>query len=69
MNYSSQAETLQRIQSALEAARDVLSRFTSGAIEAEYKAGHDPAKMIYRLGGCNENSRLNRNNREVGRAF
>jgi myo-inositol-1(or 4)-monophosphatase len=42
MNYSSQVETLQRIQSGLEAARDVLSRFTSGAIEAEYKAGHDP---------------------------
>ena len=40
-NYSS-AETLQRIHSALEAARAVLSRFTSGAIEAEYKAGHDP---------------------------
>ena len=41
MNYSSQAETLRRIQSALEATRDVLSRFTSGTIEAEYKACHD----------------------------
>jgi myo-inositol-1(or 4)-monophosphatase len=35
-------ETLQRIQSALEAARAVFSRFTLGEIEAEYKAGHDP---------------------------
>ncbi len=42
MTSYSNAETLQRIQSALEAARAVLSRFTSGAIEAEYKAGHDP---------------------------
>jgi myo-inositol-1(or 4)-monophosphatase len=38
----SNGETLRRIQSALEAARAVLSRFTSGAIAAEYKAGHDP---------------------------
>ena len=38
----SQAETLQRIQSALESARQVFARFTPGAIEAEYKAGHDP---------------------------
>ena len=37
-----QAETLQRISSALEAARQVFTRFTLGAIEAEYKAGHDP---------------------------
>lgn len=36
------AETLQRIQSALEAARQVFSRFTAGAIDAEYKIGHDP---------------------------
>lgn len=42
MTNSAYAETLQRIQSALEAAREVLSRFTAGAIEAEYKAGHDP---------------------------
>jgi myo-inositol-1(or 4)-monophosphatase len=38
----SHAETLQRIQSALESARQVFTRFTPGAIEAEYKAGHDP---------------------------
>ena len=36
------ADTLARIQSALEAARQFLTRFTAGAIEAEYKAGHDP---------------------------
>jgi myo-inositol-1(or 4)-monophosphatase len=42
MTLSSQAECLERIQAALEAARSVLNRFTPGAIEAEYKAGHDP---------------------------
>lgn len=42
MSDSSHAETLARIRSALEAARQVFSAFTSGAIEAEYKAGHDP---------------------------
>ena len=35
-------ETLERIESALRAARTVFQRFTLGAIEAEYKAGHDP---------------------------
>ena len=39
---SSYADILQRIQSALDAARDVFARFTAGEIEAEYKAGHDP---------------------------
>ena len=42
MSNQSHTETLQRIQSALEAARQVFTRFTLGAIEAEYKAGHDP---------------------------
>jgi myo-inositol-1(or 4)-monophosphatase len=42
MGNVSQGETLQRIQSALNAARQVFTRFTLGAIEAEYKAGHDP---------------------------
>jgi myo-inositol-1(or 4)-monophosphatase len=42
MSSSSHGETLRRIQSALEAARQVFTRFTLGAIEAEYKAGHDP---------------------------
>jgi myo-inositol-1(or 4)-monophosphatase len=39
---NSQSETLQRIQSALQAASEVFSRFTPGAIEYEYKIGHDP---------------------------
>jgi myo-inositol-1(or 4)-monophosphatase len=38
----SNSETLQRIQSALEAARAVLAGFTAGDIEAKYKAGDDP---------------------------
>lgn len=38
----SQHEILRRIQSALDAAREVFSRFTPGEIAAEYKAGHDP---------------------------
>jgi len=42
MTSHSHTETLERIQSALEAARNVLSCFTAGAIEAEYKVGHDP---------------------------
>ena len=42
MTTHSHTETLQRIQSALEATRAVFQRFTAGAIEAEYKAGHDP---------------------------
>src|SRR6266851_2913700 len=42
MSTHSHAETLQRIKSALGAARQVFARFTLGAIEAEYKAGHDP---------------------------
>ncbi len=42
MNRSSNSETLQRIHAGLEAARKVLSRFTPGAIETEYKIGHDP---------------------------
>jgi myo-inositol-1(or 4)-monophosphatase len=42
MTSNSNAETLQRIKSAIEAARGVFSRFTAGAIAAEYKIGHDP---------------------------
>ena len=42
MTNISSAETLERIHSALEAARAILNRFTPGAIEAEYKVGHDP---------------------------
>jgi myo-inositol-1(or 4)-monophosphatase len=39
---TSSKETLERIHAALEAGREVLNRFTAGAIDAEYKAGHDP---------------------------
>jgi len=39
---SSYADIVERIESALGAARQVFSRFTPGAIEAEFKAGHDP---------------------------
>src|SRR5882762_9393888 len=35
-------DILKRIESALDAARVVLNRFTAGAVEAEYKIGHDP---------------------------
>jgi myo-inositol-1(or 4)-monophosphatase len=42
MTNQSHAETVQRIQSALQAARKVFERFTAGAIDAEYKLGHDP---------------------------
>jgi len=44
----SSTEILQRIQSALEASRAVFSRFTSGDIQAEYKAGHDPVTEVDR---------------------
>src|SRR5271169_4571662 len=42
MESKSYADILQRISSALEASRAVFARFTSGAIETEYKIGHDP---------------------------
>jgi len=42
MESKSYAEILKRIQAALEASRAVFSRFTPGAIETEYKVGHDP---------------------------
>lgn len=42
MGSSPYSDILERIQSALHAARDVFARFTPGEIEAEYKAGHDP---------------------------
>jgi myo-inositol-1(or 4)-monophosphatase len=42
MTNLSQAETLERIHSALEAARMVFRRFTLGEIAAEYKSGQDP---------------------------
>ena len=39
---SKYALILQRIHAALEASRAVFARFTPGAIETEYKIGHDP---------------------------
>lgn len=42
MNSSRYADILQRIEAALSAARVVFQRFTPGAIETEYKIGHDP---------------------------
>jgi myo-inositol-1(or 4)-monophosphatase len=42
MSDSSYSNILKRIESALDAARGIFSGFTLGAIEAEYKAGHDP---------------------------
>lgn len=35
-------QILERIQAAIEASRPVFARFTPGAIETEYKVGHDP---------------------------
>ena len=42
MTSSAYADILQRIEAALAAARLVFARFTPGAIETEYKIGHDP---------------------------
>jgi myo-inositol-1(or 4)-monophosphatase len=42
MTPSSSKETLERIHAALDAACEVFQRFTPGAIETEYKVGHDP---------------------------
>jgi myo-inositol-1(or 4)-monophosphatase len=42
MTSNSYSQILQRIQAALEASRAVFARFTPGAIETEYKIGHDP---------------------------
>jgi myo-inositol-1(or 4)-monophosphatase len=42
MMTSAYADILKRIEAATEAARTVFARFTPGAIETEYKSGHDP---------------------------
>jgi myo-inositol-1(or 4)-monophosphatase len=39
---STYSDILKRIEGALAAARDVFSHFTPGAIDAEFKARHDP---------------------------
>jgi myo-inositol-1(or 4)-monophosphatase len=42
MESKSYASILERIRDGLEASRAVFARFTPGAIETEYKIGHDP---------------------------
>jgi myo-inositol-1(or 4)-monophosphatase len=42
MESKSYEQILERIHAALEASRAVFARFTPGAIETEYKIGHDP---------------------------
>ena len=42
MHSNSYAQILERIHAALGASRAVFARFTPGAIETEYKVGHDP---------------------------
>jgi myo-inositol-1(or 4)-monophosphatase len=42
MSAKSYADILTRIHAAIEATRPVFARFTPGAIETEYKVGHDP---------------------------
>src|SRR6202034_2990497 len=42
MNSSAYTDILKRIEAGIEAARTVFARFTPGAIETEYKIGHDP---------------------------
>lgn len=39
---SSYSEILSRIAAAIEEARGVFAQFTAGAIQADFKAGHDP---------------------------
>jgi myo-inositol-1(or 4)-monophosphatase len=48
MESKSYADILKRIQEALQAAREVFARFTPGAIETEYKVGHDPVTQADR---------------------
>jgi myo-inositol-1(or 4)-monophosphatase len=42
MTSSSYSDILTRISDAIDAARAVFAEFTPGAIQAEFKAGHDP---------------------------
>src|SRR3984885_6268037 len=42
MNSSAYTDILKRIEAGIEPARTVFARFTPGAIETEYKIGHDP---------------------------
>ena len=45
---NSHAETLLRIESALHSAQKVFEQFNPGAVEAEFKAGHDPVTQADR---------------------
>jgi len=42
MHSTAYAQILERIHAAIDASRSVFARFTPGAIETEYKIGHDP---------------------------
>src|ERR1700733_11630846 len=42
MNSSAYTDILKRIEAGIKPARTVFARFTPGAIETEYKIGHDP---------------------------
>jgi myo-inositol-1(or 4)-monophosphatase len=42
MSQSSYSDVLERIQTAIYAAKAIFSRFTPGEIATEYKSGHDP---------------------------
>jgi myo-inositol-1(or 4)-monophosphatase len=42
MQSNAYAQILERIHVAIEASRAVFARFTPGAIDTDYKAGHDP---------------------------
>ena len=42
MDSSTYTDILERIDAAIQASRPVFARFTPGAIETEYKVGHDP---------------------------
>jgi len=46
MTHHSQAEILERINSALDSARVIFRRFSPGEIDAEYKSGHDPVTEV-----------------------
>lgn len=46
--HPSEPAVLARIEDALQRAAAVLSRFTPGAVEVEYKAGHDPVTQADR---------------------
>lgn len=39
---SAYSDILQRIEAGIASARNIFSRYTPGAIDAEFKAGHDP---------------------------